>query len=105
MLHGKEVALQLRKTDKGGIPWMTIITPDRVELINADGPKGNVGCPVRDHEIDWFMHMIAKTSKRIDPAQTKILRKALEAHAKKILHGDDEDEDEDGKATKKDNKR
>lgn len=84
MTNGKEVAFELRKTEKGGIPWMTIVTPDLVELVNADGPKGNVGCPVADHEIDWFMQMISKTAKNLDAEEQGTIKAALKRHAKKI---------------------
>ncbi len=83
MTNGKEVALELRKKT-GGIPWITIRTPDLKELINADGPKGNIGCPVTDDEIDWFMTMIARTAQNLDAAEQATLRTALILHAKKI---------------------
>ena len=60
MQNSKQVIDRLRKERQGGIPWMTILDADGKELVTSDGPKGNVGCPVRDHEIDWFLKMVAQ---------------------------------------------
>lgn len=83
MTNGEEVAMELRgKT--GGIPWITIIDPDMNQLVTSDGPGGNIGCPVTDPEIDWFMKMIARTAKNLDDQEQVVLKVALTEHAHTI---------------------
>ncbi len=83
MKNGASLALKLRgKT--GGIPWITIVTPDLKQLVNSDGPQGNIGCPVTDGEIDWFMTMIAKTAKNLDAKEQATIKAELTKHALKI---------------------
>lgn len=87
MQNGRKVAKRLRREGGGGIPWMTILDGEGKELVTSDGPRGNVGCPMRDHEIDWFMKMIQKTSRHMEPADTKTIETSLRAYAKKVLGG------------------
>ena len=58
MTEGAELAKELRKGKRGGIPWMIILGGDGQTKATSDGPKGNVGCPARPHEIDHFLKMI-----------------------------------------------
>ena len=55
MTEGKELAAELRKGQGGGIPWMVILDGEGQPLVTSDGPKGNVGCPARPHEVEFFM--------------------------------------------------
>ena len=59
--NGEVVAERLRKGRDGGIPWILITDAQGNELITSDGPAGNVGCPVRPREVEWFMTMLRKT--------------------------------------------
>ena len=85
MKNSKAVIRRLRGTRAGGIPWMTILDGDGQSLVTSDGPKGNVGCPMEDHEIAWFMKMIDKSSKHMSPADKKRVETKLRAFAKKVL--------------------
>ncbi len=82
MAHGAEVALKLRGK-RGGIPWITILTPEKKQLVTSDGPQGNIGCPLAEHEIDWFMKMIAKTAKNLDSQEQGQIKAALVKYATK----------------------
>ena len=84
MIDGAKVAARLRKGKRGGIPWMVILDGDGKELVTSDGPKGNVGCPVAPHEIDWFMTMIARTATNLDTDEQKAIRKHLDAYAQQF---------------------
>ncbi len=82
MENGSEVADQLRKGRGGGIPWMVILDPAGNELISADGPDGNIGCPVGPAEIDYFLTMIERTSPPSDVETSAAIRSSLEEFAK-----------------------
>ncbi len=83
-LNGAVVAERLRGDRKGGIPWMVIIDETGNELITSDGPKGNCGCPVAPHEIEWFMTMIKKTARTLNDEQVATIEGELKAFAKKL---------------------
>lgn len=83
MKNGEEVAKKLRGKS-GGIPWITILDPNLKQLVTSDGPKGNIGCPVSNAEIAWFMEMIAKTAKNLDAKDQVVIKTELVKHAKKI---------------------
>lgn len=87
MIHGADVAKRLRKGKGGGIPWMVVLDGEGAELVNSDGPKGNIGCPVQPHEVDWFMTMIARTAVNLDEQEQAALRELLEAFAKPLRRG------------------
>jgi len=74
----------LRGTEKGGIPWMTILDGSGKELVNADGPQGNVGCPVAPHEREWFMQMIRTSSVHLAGSEIDAIETALAAYAKTL---------------------
>lgn len=54
MAGGKDVAARLRGGTGGGIPWMAFYDGSGKEIIDSDGPNGNVGYPVKDEEIAHF---------------------------------------------------
>jgi hypothetical protein len=85
MQRSGDVIKRIRKERRGGIPWMVILDADGKELVTSDGPKGNVGCPVRDHEIDWFMKMVAKTSQHMSDTDRATIEQSLRDYAAKIL--------------------
>jgi hypothetical protein len=83
-LNGPEVALQLRGTDQGGIPWIVITDATGKEIVNSDGPGGNIGCPVTEEERGWFMTMLEKSTRRLAPADLDVLRKSLAKYAETL---------------------
>lgn len=85
MKHGKALAARLRRDRQGGIPWMVILDEKGKELITSDGPKGNVGCPIRPEERAFFIEMLEKTSRRMGKEGVVVVKKALDAYAEKIL--------------------
>ena len=53
-----------------------------VALITSDGPEGNIGCPLSESEIAWFMQMIRKTARSLGEAEIKRIEAALGSYAK-----------------------
>ena len=83
-LNGEALALRLRSGKTGGIPWIVITDEFGVELINADGPEGNIGCPVTASETSWFMTMIRRTARRMTGEQIATIQAELADNSKKL---------------------
>jgi hypothetical protein len=83
-LNGEAVAARLRSGKTGGIPWMVITDEFGNELVNADGPEGNVGCPVTEAETAWFMTMIRRTARSLTAEQIATIEAELLDNAKKL---------------------
>ena len=66
-----------------GFPWYAIVDADGHALMTCDGPDGNIGYPVSDEEIVYFMKMIRTTARRMDEQDLA----ALEAIVRKIALG------------------
>lgn len=83
MVNGKTVASAIRKGVEGGIPWFVIFDPSKpvitkVEadgsyarreaaiLATADGPNGNVGCPMAKEERTHFLACLSAARKNLD---------------------------------------
>jgi Dioxygenase len=84
MTGGAESAKRLRKGKGGGIPWIVILDGDGHELVNSDGPKGNIGCPADAHEIDYFLSMIDKTRQHMSDEDRIVLERELRVHGKRL---------------------
>ena len=77
-------AIDKRIRKKGrGIPWHAILDAEGKVLITSDGPKGNVGFPLRPDEIAHFIHMIKETSRNITPGRISTIQKTLSQQQKK----------------------
>lgn len=77
MSGGEEIEKRLRQNGEGGIPWIVILDSSAKELITSDGPKGNIGCPVFEHEIEHFMVMLERTRQRIGKEDLARLRQKI----------------------------
>lgn len=84
MRGGKALAAELRGARRGGIPWSVILGSDGKELIDATGPKGNIGCPAQPHEIDHFFVMLDKTREKMSELDRKVIERELRAYGKQI---------------------
>ncbi|MDG2384574.1 MAG: hypothetical protein P8N76_23095 [Pirellulaceae bacterium] len=82
MTNGEQVATRLRGDRTGGIPWMVILDAGGDELISADGPNGNIGCPVEPAGIEHFMKMLEQTAKHSSDETRSTIRASLEEYAK-----------------------
>lgn len=54
MIGGAELLTGYRESKSGGIPWFAFLSPEGKKIATSEGPKGNIGCPFTDEEIDAF---------------------------------------------------
>jgi hypothetical protein len=80
MENGDNVGLRLRG-ESGGIPWSVILDGDGNELITSDGPNGNIGFPMAEAEIDYFLEMLRVARPAMDANKGIAIRAALEKYA------------------------
>ncbi len=110
MTNGERVALGLRAGKTGGIPWFLFLDPSkevvRVKpaadgntpakdaplqrrkdaiLATADGPEGNVGCPMTKAERSHFMDMIRSSRLSLTDKELEIIAKELHAYAREVI--------------------
>ncbi|MGK0220258.1 MAG: hypothetical protein ACI9HE_003769 [Planctomycetota bacterium] len=85
MQHGAEVALRLRGTDNGGIPWFVILDGDGKAITNSDAPAGNVGCPISPAEATWFFGMLQRTQLSLSAKDFAVLKSEHALFAKPYL--------------------
>ena len=52
-----------------------------VELVNSDGPGGNIGCPISAEECAWFVDMIRKSAVKNPDETSSAIAAALEEYA------------------------
>lgn len=81
MTNGSAVAARLRKDDSGGIPWFAVLDAQGTEIVNSDGPQGNIGYPAKQQEIDHYISMLQKAARRLTPDDLAKLKGALESYA------------------------
>ncbi len=84
MKKGKALEQKFRKGKRGGIPWYAIVEPDGTVLATADGPGGNVGCPVTKEEVAHFLDTLRQTRRHATEADHGKIAAALEANAKAL---------------------
>lgn len=81
MRKGKAIERLLRGERGGGIPWFAIVEPNGTILATADGPQGNIGCPVQPEEIRHFEAMLASTRRQLGDEDLAAIDRALQAYA------------------------
>lgn len=109
MKNGARVAKGLRAGKDGGIPWYVILDPGQpllrlkpkkdgspspedaplqrrkaAVLATADGPQGNVGCPVTPAERAHFMGTLKSTRLSLTEEELAIIAEALLESAKAV---------------------
>ncbi len=82
MAGAEAIDKRIRKQG-GGIPWHAILDAEGKVLITSDGPKGNIGYPVKPAEIAHFIQMIKETSRNITPGHISTIQKTLSQQQKK----------------------
>ncbi len=85
MTHGKQVEQRLTGGENKGYPWSVILDAEGTALITADGPQGNIGCPVSEAEAGHFFEMLSTTRQRLTDAELEILRAEHAEFAAPIL--------------------
>jgi thioredoxin-related protein len=77
MTGAKEVLARYNAEANGGIPWFVFLDGKGKEIVNSDGPKGNIGFPATEDEIAYFATMLQKGKKRLTEKDVEELRKSL----------------------------
>lgn len=80
MIGGEEMLKAHRKGKDGGIPWFEFLDADGAALADSNGPKGNIGSPNTDEEIETFLGILKKVVVAIGEEDLAALRKALLAN-------------------------
>ncbi len=80
---GKDLQEKYPRSLRQGIPWFVCLDADGRELADSNGPKGNIGCPNTDEEIDVFIDILKKVAVAITPEELPLLKKSLVAHREK----------------------
>jgi thioredoxin-related protein len=79
MIGGKDIEAKYRKNVNEGIPWFVFLDAKGTPIIDANGPKGNIGYPAAPEEIAHFMAMLKKSAQKMDAADMEAIEKALKA--------------------------
>ncbi|MEX2093662.1 MAG: carboxypeptidase regulatory-like domain-containing protein [Pirellulales bacterium] len=77
--NGQAVIDRVRPDANGGIPWFVILDADGNELINSDGPSGNIGYPGEPEGQVHFEKMLRTAPRHITDEEIKSLVAALTA--------------------------
>ena len=77
MIGGGEVLAAYPRSKNQGIPWFVILDPDGKDVVDSNGPKGNIGCPSSDEEIDAFIAILKKGATSLTEEDCAALKKSL----------------------------
>ena len=66
-----------------GIPWFVFVDADGKALVDSNGPKGNIGCPNTDEEIEAFIGMLRKVRSALTDDDLAALKASLVRHREK----------------------
>lgn len=80
---GGELHKKYPKAQSEGVPWFVIHDGGGAELADSNGPKGNIGCPNTDEEIDVFMGILKKVCSTLKDEDLAALKKSLVVHREK----------------------
>ncbi|MCB9880526.1 MAG: hypothetical protein H6832_14160 [Planctomycetes bacterium] len=91
MTHGKLIADLLCQKRGGGIPWFSILDPDKLEMVaHGTGPGGNVGFPVTEAEVDHFATCLQKARRHMSEEDAAFIIDALRENGRAIERARDE---------------
>jgi len=82
MTGGQDVADRLRGSRGGGIPWMVVLDSGGNELISADSPSGNIGCPIEPTGATYFLTMLQTSGSRMNADDLATVASQLEEFSK-----------------------
>jgi thiol-disulfide isomerase/thioredoxin len=83
-MTGAEAVRQRYCPKPAGLPWLVIVDPTGKAIIDSTGPKGNIGFPAEDHEVEHFIKMMQASKQRLSDADVAHLRRSLVDIAKEI---------------------
>jgi hypothetical protein len=73
---GKELHDSYPESKPAGIPWFVILDADGKELADSTGPKGDIGCPETDEEIDAWIGILRKVRVKLSDADLDALKRS-----------------------------
>jgi thiol-disulfide isomerase/thioredoxin len=82
MSAGQDVSDRFRKTETG-IPWIVILDEHGDPLVNSESPEGNIGYPVKPHEIAYFIEMLKTSAPDISSERLADIERTLQENAAK----------------------
>ncbi len=80
---GRELHQKYPKAQNEGVPWFVIHDGEGKELADSNGPKGNIGCPNTDEEIEVFLGILKRVCAVLKEDDLATLKKSLVAHRDK----------------------
>ena len=83
MAGGKELQDSYAGSRTQGIPWFVVLDAGAKELADSNGPKGNIGCPNTDEEIEVFLGIVEKVALTLTDEDRAALKKSLVDHREK----------------------
>jgi thioredoxin-related protein len=84
MTGAEDVLERYNSSRSGGVPWFVFLDSKGKAIVTSDGPKGNIGYPFAPEEIEHFIGMLKKVSRKIEPSQIQLIEKTLKSEAEKI---------------------
>ena len=79
----RELKEKYPKAMNSGIPWFVILDAEGAEVADSNGPKGNIGCPNTDEEIEIFLGILKKVRLNLSDDDLRVLKKSLVEHRDK----------------------
>jgi thioredoxin-related protein len=79
---GKALLKRYNTNGSGGIPWFAFIDGKDKVLAASDGPRGNIGFPYEEAEIEHFLKMLETSKPRLTRKDLEGLHAALKAERK-----------------------
>ncbi len=77
-MEGGQAMLDEYCKEPSGIPWFVFLDPQTGSVVaHSTGPKGNVGFPFEDFEIDHFVDMLKQCGTRFGATQIETIRQSL----------------------------
>lgn len=73
----KDVLSRFNPSGDGGVPWLVILDAQGKPIVTGDGPKGNIGFPAEDHEIEHFAKMLRSSKRLLTEADITFLTSSL----------------------------
>jgi hypothetical protein len=71
------------KAQKQGIPWFVLHDSAGAQVADSNGPRGNIGCPNTDEEIEVFLGILKRVCSRLTAQELATLQVSLVAHREK----------------------
>jgi thiol-disulfide isomerase/thioredoxin len=82
MIGGKDIQAKYPGAKDAGIPWFVMLDSQGKEIVDSNGPKGNVGFPGKPDELEHFQKMLKQSAQHISDAEIQTLIDSLKPPVK-----------------------